>query len=119
MSQGDTQFSAFARKVLADLPIPNNAGPNNFQSLPGRKDFNDKGDLKIDSTLNQHTTVFARASQRKENDLVPGAIPGPSGGSSNGHVRSLNQQFDAGSNLYVRHLAVAGSAVGYFPHQGR
>jgi hypothetical protein len=37
-------------------------------------------------------TVFARLSHRKENDLVPGVIPGASGGAANGHVRIVNQQ---------------------------
>jgi hypothetical protein len=87
-----SQITPFAAKVMSDLPIPNNAGSNNFQSLPRRKDYNDKADVKIDDTISSRLTVFARASQRKENDLVPGVIPGPSGGAANGHVRSINQQ---------------------------
>ena len=39
---------------------------------------------------------FGRLSQRKENDLVPGAIPGLSGGAANGHVRIVNQQLTIG-----------------------
>src|SRR3954468_324441 len=34
-----SDISAFARKVLGDLPELNQAGSNNFQSLPRRKDF--------------------------------------------------------------------------------
>jgi hypothetical protein len=86
------QITAFAKKVLGDLPDINQTGSNNYQNLPRRQDFNDKGDIKIDETLSQKATVFARVSQRKENDLVPGTIPGPSGGSANGHVRIINQQ---------------------------
>ena len=91
-----SRITNFARKVFGDLPPQNNAGTNNFQNLPGRKDFSDKADVKIDDTLNSRTTLFARISQRKENDLVPGAIPGASGGSANGHVRVLNQQLTVG-----------------------
>ncbi len=87
-----SQITPFAAKVMGDLPVPNNAGSNNFQSLPRRQDYNDKGDVKIDDTISSRLTVFGRLSQRKENDLVPGVIPGPSGGSANGHVRSINQQ---------------------------
>jgi hypothetical protein len=87
-----SDITPFARKVLGDLPGLNQAGSNNFQSLPRRKDFNDKGDIKLDDTVNERLSVFARLSHRKENDLVPGVIPGPSGGSANGHVRIINQQ---------------------------
>ncbi len=87
-----SQISAFARKVMGDLPIPNNPGSNNYQSLPRRQDINDKGDVKIDGTINSRTTAFARLSQRKQNDFVPAVLPAPSGGSSNGHVRVVNQQ---------------------------
>jgi hypothetical protein len=97
-----SQISAFAKKVLGDLPDLNQSGPNNYQNLPRRKDYNDKGDLKLDDTLNQHASVFARLSQRKENDLVPGTIPGPSGGAANGHVRILNQQLTAGGTYIPR-----------------
>ena len=90
-------ITAFARKVLGDLPAPTTGGSNNLQSLPRQKNFNDKGDIKLDDTINSKTSVFVRASHRKENDLVPGVIPGPSGGSANGHVRILNQQLTMGA----------------------
>src|SRR5215475_5847323 len=42
-------MTPFAKKVLADLPLPTNANAtNNFESLPANKFYNDKGDLKID-----------------------------------------------------------------------
>jgi Carboxypeptidase regulatory-like domain/TonB-dependent Receptor Plug Domain len=90
-------ISAFAKKVLGDLPAPTTGGSNNLQSLPRQKNFNDKGDVKIDDTINSKTSVFARVSHRKENDLIPGVIPGPSGGSANGHLRILNQQLTLGA----------------------
>jgi hypothetical protein len=89
-------ISDFAKKVMGDLPAPTTGGANNFQSLPRRQDYNDKADIKIDDTINSRTSVFARASHRKENDLVPGVIPGASGGSANGHVRIVNQQLTLG-----------------------
>lgn len=91
------RISNFAKKVFADLPAPNAAGVNNFQVLPRRTGFNDKGDLKIDHVFGPRTTFFTRASHRKQNDFVPAAISGPSGGSSNGHVRVLNQQLTIGA----------------------
>jgi len=38
--------------------------------------------VKIDDTVNTRLNVFARLSQRKQNDLVPGNIPGASGGAA-------------------------------------
>jgi len=116
------QISTFARKVMGDLPAPNNTGSNNFQTLPQRRDFNDKGDVKIDDTVNPHLTVFTRLSQRKENDLVPGNIPGPSGGNANGHVRSVNQQLTAAatytpsvSQLVEARLGISRTKAGKTP----
>jgi len=91
------RISAFARKVFDDLPEPNTSGANNYQSMPRRRDANDKGDVKLDDVINSRTSLFVRVSQRKQDDFVPPTIPGPSGGSSNGHVRVLNQQLTMGS----------------------
>ena len=93
------RISGFAKKVFADLPMQNNPGANNFQSLPRRSDSSDKADVKIDGTVTERATAFLRLSQRKENDLVPGVIPGASGGSSNGHVRVLNQQLTVAATV--------------------
>ncbi|MCU1235331.1 MAG: TonB-dependent receptor, partial [Candidatus Solibacter sp.] len=92
-------ISAFAKKVMADLPAPVTGGSNNYQSLPRRQDYNDKADFKIDDTVNSKLSLFARASHRKENDYIPGVIPGASGGSSNGHVRIVNQQLTLGATF--------------------
>ena len=92
-----SRISSFAKKVFSELPAPNTFGSNNFQVLPRRTGFNDKGDLKLDHVFGARTTFFARASHRKQNDFVPAAISGPSGGSSNGHVRVLNQQLTLGT----------------------
>ncbi|MBA3714632.1 MAG: TonB-dependent receptor, partial [Pyrinomonadaceae bacterium] len=87
----------FAQRVLADLPTPNLPGAsNNFASLARSRFFNDKGDLKIDHRFNDSTTAFVRVSHRKANNFEAPAIPGPSGGDSNGFVRVLNQQLAGG-----------------------
>ncbi|MDQ3650547.1 MAG: carboxypeptidase-like regulatory domain-containing protein [Acidobacteriota bacterium] len=87
----------FAQRVLADLPAPNLPGAaNNFASLARSRFFNDKGDLKIDHRFNGSTTAFVRVSHCKANNFEAPAIPGPSGGDSNGFVRVLNQQLAGG-----------------------
>lgn len=91
-------MTAFARKVLNDLPAPNVAGAtsNNYQNLVLNRSFNDKFNLKLDHNLNERLNVFARLSHRKSNAFEAPNIPGPSGSNQNGQVNILNQQMASG-----------------------
>ncbi len=91
-------MTSFARKVLADLPLPTNANAtNNFENLPGNKFYNDKGDLKIDHNFSGKTTAFVRVSQRKVNNFEAPTLPGPLfSGNANAFIRVLNQQLAGG-----------------------
>jgi hypothetical protein len=94
-----TATSAFARKVLADLPAPTVAGStvraNNLQLLALNKTYTDKFDAKIDRQINEKMNGFLRVSQRKLNNYNQPGIDGPSGGGGNGYIRALNQQATA------------------------
>ena len=100
-------ISRSAREILADLPAPNRAGAgplgvgNNFESQPRRSDQNDKGDIRYDQYFNSKWTAFVRYSHRLMNNLEPPAIPGPSGGDSNGTVRVRNEQMAVGSTYTI------------------
>jgi hypothetical protein len=119
------QITRFARDVLADLPAPNRitaSRANNFESQPRRSDVNDKGDLRYDQYFNSNTTAFVRYSHRLMQNLEPPAIPGPSGGNSNGNVRVLNQQVAFGltrtlspSSLVEFRMGVSRTEGGKFP----
>lgn len=86
-------MTPFARKVLSELPAPNRAGAsNNFENLPRQTDQNDKGDARVDYYMSEKLNFFFRYSHRLANNFEPPAIPGPSGGNSNGNVRVLNYQ---------------------------
>jgi len=86
-------ITPFARKVLSELPAANRPGiANNFESLPRQTDQNDKGDIRVDQYISTKMTFFFRYSHRLANNFEPPAIPGPSGGNSNGNVRVLNYQ---------------------------
>jgi len=86
--------SAFARKVLAELPEPTSAGrSNNFQTLVLDRNYNDKFDARVDGQVTPNVAGFFRFSQRKVNVFNQPLIPGPSGGNSNGYTRILNQAF--------------------------
>jgi hypothetical protein len=98
------RMTSFARRVLADLPLPN-TGPagvrsNNFLSTRSDKNNNDKMDVKMDGQINDRMSAFIRLSHRKSNIFQQPEIPGPSGGDGNGFIRALNQQI-AGAWTYT------------------
>jgi hypothetical protein len=98
----DPSVSGFAKNILAALPAPNLAGivANNYVSLPADTIKDDKGDVRVDYTVNAKTTAFARYSEHEGNILSPPVIQGSAGGNSNGYVYIFNQQIAGG----VTHL---------------
>jgi hypothetical protein len=97
-----SRISRVATAILNDLPAPTTAGiSNNFQSEPRRTDQSDKGDIRYDQYFTDKLNAFVRYSHRLMNNLEPPAIPGPSGGDSNGTVRVLNQQIAFGSTYTI------------------
>ena len=116
-------MTPFAVKVLADLPAVNRSGiSNNYESLPGQTDQNDKGDIRYDQYVGEKFTGFFRYSHRLMNNFEPPAIPGPSGGNSNGNVRTLNYQAAFGGtytisprSVFEFRMAVGQTEGGKFP----
>lgn len=101
-------ITPFARQVLGALPSPTSQGAsNNFQTLARNRNYNDKGDIKIDHTFSSAWTAFGRVSHRKVNIFEAPDIPGPSGGGGNGFVRVLNQQLAAGTTFIVGPTSIA------------
>lgn len=97
-------MTAFARKVLNELPAPNiTAGKtetsfaNNFSDLVTNRNFNDKFNVKLDHNFSAKLNGFVRISHRKVNEFNGPTIPGPSGSGGNGYIYVLNQQFVAGA----------------------
>ena len=95
------QITTFAQRVFAQLPAPNRSSgtlgiSENYESLPRSEFFNDKGDIKIDHTINSRATVFARGSMRKLNNFEAPAIPLPLGSPANANVRVINEQIAGG-----------------------
>jgi hypothetical protein len=92
-----SEITSFARQVFTDLPLPNLLGSaNNYSILPRSEFFNDKGDVKIDYTVNDRTTAFVRGSSRKLNNFEAPTIEGASGGNSNANVFVINEQIAGG-----------------------
>jgi hypothetical protein len=106
--------SAFARKVLNDLPTPTGAGrSNNYQTLRLDRNYNDKYDAKLDGQINSQSSAFIRFSQRKVNVYNEPTIPGLSGGNSNGFTRILNQQAVAGYTWIPSSTSVLEGRLGF------
>ncbi len=97
-------MTAFARKVLGDLPTP--PRPTKLGDLPSNNwdyltptSWNDKkGNVRLDYFINDKLNVFARYNDRLLRRTENHVIPGPSGGDANGHVRVKNRQAAGGLN---------------------
>ncbi len=119
-------MSAFARKVLGDLPALTLAGntvrSNNLQLLALNRTYTDKFDAKLDGQISDRMNGFVRISQRKLNNYNQPGISGPSGGGGNGSIRALNQQATAAytwtvssSSVLEGRLAVSRTDAGKTP----
>jgi hypothetical protein len=120
-------MTAFAAKVLNDLPAPNagvaaSSRSNNYTASPLDRNYNDKFDVKLDGQLMPSLQSFLRISQRKVNIFNEPTIPGLSGGNSNGYTRVLNQQGSLGTTWTVSpksvlefRFAVSRTNAGKFP----
>ncbi|MEW6130179.1 MAG: TonB-dependent receptor [Acidobacteriota bacterium] len=105
-------MTAFARKVLSELPAPNVAGTPNFQNLVPNRAYNDKFNIRLDHTFSQHLNAFIRISHRKVNNFEGPNIPGPSGSNQNGLVGVLNQQLAAGATYILANASVLDIRLG-------
>lgn len=105
-------MTAFARKVLGELPAPNVAGASNFQNLVPNRAYNDKFNIRLDHTFNQKLNAFIRISHRKVNNFEGPNIPGPSGSNQNGLVNVLNQQLATGATYIFGNASVLDFRLG-------
>lgn len=101
-----SDITQFARRVFADLPLPNVAGANNYSVLPRSQFFNDKGDIKLDYTISDKLTAFARGSSRKLYNFEAPTIEGASGGNSNASVFVINEQIAGGITYTLTPVSV-------------
>ena len=91
-------MTAFARRVLAELPAPNRPGggafgiSNNFGGFSLNRLFEDKGAIKIDHRISDRLSSFARYSHRHQSIVQPGLVTGFSGGNATGLLDTYNQQ---------------------------
>jgi hypothetical protein len=90
-------MSAFARKVLSDLPAPtNSAAANNLQILQEFTNRTPKAGGKVDIQLSPRLSVFGRFGWRDADIFDQPPISGPSGGAGNSETYVKNKQFSSG-----------------------
>ncbi|HEX6165023.1 MAG TPA: TonB-dependent receptor [Vicinamibacterales bacterium] len=90
-------MTAFARKVLNDLPQPTNSGTaNNLQVLQEFTNRTPKAGGKIDLQVSPRLSVFGRVGWRDADILDRPPISGPSGGAGNAETYVTNKQFSSG-----------------------
>jgi hypothetical protein len=86
-------MTAFARRVLSELPAPNLPGAANIYAGPVVNRLNeDKGAIKVDHSFTNSVQTFFRYAQRRQNIEQPGLLTGFSGGNSIGFLDIFNQQ---------------------------
>ena len=107
-------MSPFSQTVLGQLPLPTQSGlNNNYVSNLGETIYSDKGDIRYDSYFNDHLSAFVRYSQGDIRIFSPPAIPGLSGGNSNGNVYIRNKQGVPGVTWTINPTSVLEARVGF------
>lgn len=109
----------FARRVLNDLPAPNRTGSgplgvgNNFETLATFDTPDNKWNVKSDQFWNEKFTSFFRYSWRELNAFEPPAIPGSSGGDSNGFTYVRNYAMALGATFTLSPTSLLEARFGY------
>jgi hypothetical protein len=113
-----SQITAYARKVLGDLPIPNRPGTaNNYEWLPKGATRDDKGDARLDYYLSSKINVFGRFSERSASIFTPPTVPGASGGASVTE-RVYDRQVTLGSTWTINAASVLEARLGLTRTEG-
>ena len=90
-------MTAFARKVLTELPEPtSSAAANNYSILQEFTNTTDKWNVKSDIQVNDALTAFGRFGYRDADLFDEPPLPLPSGGSGNAQTYVGNKQFVTG-----------------------
>ena len=91
-------MTAFARKVLTELPAPtNDRASNNFQTLQNFTNTTNKAGGKVNLQVNPRLTAFGRFGWRDVDIFDDPNIPLPSGGAGNAETYARNKQLALGT----------------------
>jgi len=103
-----SDWTPLAKLVINALPNATISGfSNNYASFPKARLTDDKGDARVDYTLNDRTTIFARYSQHSGNIVDASSIPGDAGDGGNGTIHAYNKQLALGTtHSFTSHSAI-------------
>ncbi|MEQ1764921.1 MAG: TonB-dependent receptor, partial [Pyrinomonadaceae bacterium] len=107
-------MTAFAQKVLNELPTPiNSASSNNWSELVPNQLFSNKYNVRVDHKFSDVFSLFGRWSWRKSEGFEGPNIPGPSGSNQNGFVDILNKQLTLGGTYSFGNASVLDLRFGW------
>ena len=90
-------MTAFAQKVLSELPEPTHErASNNYVRTQNFESVTDKFGTKVDVHVNPRLTAFGRYGYRDVDVVDDPTIPLPSGGAGNAFTYVTNKQFASG-----------------------
>ena len=107
-------LTAFARKVLSELPVPNVPGvtSSNYQKgVPNRSDY-DKFNVRLDHKFNSRLSGFVRVGRQKNDAFEAPNIDGPSGSNQNGFINVSSTQVVAGGTYILGPSSVLDARLG-------
>jgi hypothetical protein len=118
--------TAFARAVLAALPLPNNGAAattngaynSNFSAFPRGTINDDKGDARIDHTFSSKLSIFGRYSQHQTAIFDPPTFGGLAGGNANSNVHIYNRQIALGTTYILTPTSLIDFRIGIGHNEG-
>ncbi|HEX3569947.1 MAG TPA: TonB-dependent receptor [Acidobacteriaceae bacterium] len=118
--------TAFARAVLAALPLPNNGAAattngaynSNFSAFPRGTINDDKGDARIDHTFSSKLSIFGRYSQHQTAIFDPPTFGGLAGGNANSNVHIYNRQIALGTTYIITPTSLIDFRIGIGHNEG-
>jgi hypothetical protein len=108
-------ISPSARTIASQIAQlnPGTASSSNFTTFQRSNNYTDKGDLRLDYTINSKNSVFVRASHLKTNATDFPIFGLPLDGSSNGKQRILDQQIAGGYTHVISSNQLLDARVGF------
>ncbi len=112
-------MTAFARKVLTELPEPtNNRTSNNYQVLQNFENTTNKAGGKINFQVNPRLSAFGRFGWRDVDIFDQPNIPLPSGGAGNAFTYARNKQLALGVTYTPTSLSLLEVRFGWSNTEG-
>jgi len=110
-----SDWTPLAVLVMNALPPANirNSFSSNYAWVPKSHLTDNKGDGRIDFTLNANTTLFGRYSQYRGTIVDASTVPGEAGDGGNGTIHAYNRQIVAGVTRVLGRSSMLDARLGF------